>query len=56
MTTKMTQDRMKELSMYEGTLEIEDTEDEDMVYLVVKIPMDRMTAAHVCDRIKAVGN
>ena len=54
MRIKTTHDRMKELLMYEGTLEIEDTEDEDMVYLVVKIPMDRMTAAHVCDRIENI--
>lgn len=50
----MTYNRMKELCMYEGTLEVEDTEDEDMVYVVVKLPMDRMTATCVCDRIENI--
>jgi len=51
---KTTYNRMQELCMYEGTLEVEDTEDEDMVYIVVRIPMDRMTATSVCDRIENI--
>lgn len=43
---KLTQDQMKELCMYGGELEVVDTDDEDLVNVVITIPMDRFTADH----------
>lgn len=52
--TKITYKSMKELSLYDGSMEIVDTKDQDLVNIVITIPMDRGTAAYVCDRIAAL--
>lgn len=54
MKTKITYKSMKELSLYDGSMEIVDTKDQDLVNIVITIPMDRGTAAYVCDRIAAL--
>ena len=49
---KLTYNRMQELNMYEGELEIVDTNDEDLVNIVVTIPVDRFTASEILDRLE----
>ena len=49
---KMTYDQMEELNMYESEFEIVDTDDEDLVNIVVTIPVDRFTASEILDRAR----
>jgi len=49
---ELTYEQMKKLLMYGGELEVVDTDDDNLVNIVVTIPMDRWTAAHVIEKIE----
>jgi hypothetical protein len=51
MTHEITPARIRELSMYEGHISVEDTEDPEVVALTVTIPMDPGTASDVYARL-----
>ncbi len=49
---KITYAQMQALGIYGGDLEVVDTDDEDLVNIVVTIPVDRFTASEMLGRLE----